>query len=49
MRPDNITADIIKSILDARSKYETKINWQLVDCKQNVQAYTDNLSINLSQ
>ena len=46
LRNPTITEELIQSILQNWRKYETIFNWQLVDCKQNVQAYAD-ISVNL--
>ncbi len=43
-----LSDDQIQLILQGWRKYETTVTWQLVDCKQNVQAYSD-IGVNLSQ
>jgi hypothetical protein len=39
---------VVEKVLQMWREYETQHKWQLVDCKQNVQAFAD-LAVDLGQ
>ena len=47
--PDGLTMEIVKQVVGDFKKIESLDKWFLIDCKQNVQAFTDDQSVNISQ
>ena len=40
--PEGYTQEVIKSVITELKKIESLEKWFLIDCKQNVQAFSDN-------